>query len=226
MSRATSVALRPGGVSVGAQPDQGLGRLNLQLGDEHAGGLADLRAAQRVQFCPGIAVGVGDGGLQVAVQEVQQRDAGELRGGDRTGQVLARQLARLRAEEVEGADIFAGHDDGYRVDASDLVGQHGGPVGGPSNLLWIGEVDDQNRNPPRDRVQARSLAEGELQFVVRAGGRAAGSQCSAARAVEDERNRRCVNVEENHAGLAQPVGGIYPAPPVDGGEELLVDRHI
>lgn len=31
-----------GGVSVSAQPDKGLGQLNLQLGDEHSGGLADL----------------------------------------------------------------------------------------------------------------------------------------------------------------------------------------
>jgi hypothetical protein len=81
------------------------------------------------------------------------------------------------------------------------MAQHGGPVGRPAHLLRIGEVDDQHRNPRRDRVQARSLAEGELQFVVYTGGRATGSQRSATRAVEDERDSRCVNAEQNHAGL-------------------------
>src|ERR1700751_3155543 len=79
-----------GGVGVSPQPDQGLSRLDLQLGDEHAGGLADLRAAQRVEFGPGIAVGVGDGGLQVAVHQVQKRDTCELRGGDCAGYIVAR----------------------------------------------------------------------------------------------------------------------------------------
>ena len=136
------------------------------------------------------------------------------------------QSAGLRAEEVEGADVFAGHHDGHREDAADLVGEHGGAVDGPASLVGVGEVGDQDRGPRRDGVQARSLAEGELQFVVHARGRAAGSQCSAVGAVEDQRDRRCVDVEQHHAGLAQPVGGLYPAPAVDGGEELLVDRHI
>ena len=147
-------------------------------------------------------LGSATAALQVGVQQVQKRDACELRGGDPAGQILGQQWARLRAEEIEGADKFAGHDDGYRGDTSDLVGQHGGPVRGPASFLRIGEVDDQNRNPLRDRVQARSLAEGELQFVIHAGGRAAGTQCSAARTVEDKRNRCCVNVEETHTGLA------------------------
>ncbi|MGO9508383.1 MAG: hypothetical protein ACLPXZ_13960 [Mycobacterium sp.] len=65
-----------------------------------------------------------------------------------------------------------------------------------------------------------------MQFVVRARRLAAGSQCSAARTVEDDRNRSRINVEQNHTGLAQTVGGFYPAPAVDGREELLVDGHI
>ena len=78
----------------------------------------------------------------------------------------------------------------------------------------------------RDGVQAGALAEGELEFVVHTGGGAAGSEGSAVGAVEDEGNGRGVNVEEHHAGLAQPVGGLYPPPAIDRGEELLMDRHI
>ena len=57
-------------------------------------------------------------------------------------------------------------------------------------------------------------------------GRTAGSERAAVGAVEDQGDRRRVDVEEHHARLTQPVGGLYPAPAVDGGEELLVDRHI
>ena len=70
--------------------------------------------------------------------------------------------------------------------------------------------------------EARALAEDELQFVVHARGRAAGSERSAVGAVEDQGDRRRVDVEEHHAGLTQPVGGLYPTPAVDGGEQLLV----
>jgi hypothetical protein len=34
------------------------------------------------------------------------------------------------------------------------------------------------------------------------------------------------STSRSHASLAQTVGGLYPAPAVDGGEKLLVDRHI
>src|SRR3984893_14079505 len=69
-----------GGVGVGAQSHQ--------LRDEHSGGLADLRAPQYVEFGPGVAVRVVDGGLQVGVHEVKQGDAGQLGGDDSAGQVL------------------------------------------------------------------------------------------------------------------------------------------
>ena len=78
----------------------------------------------------------------------------------------------------------------------------------------------------RDRIQARALTEGELELVVYAGGCAAGSERSAVGAVEDQGDRGGVDVEEHHTRLAQPVGGLYPSPAVNGGEELFVDRHI
>ena len=114
----------------------------------------------------------------------------------------------------------------HEIDVRKLVRQHGGPVGGPPSLLGIGEVHDQDWSPTRDRVQAWPLAEGELQLVIYARGRTARSQCSAAGAVEDQRNRRCVNVEEDHTGLTQTIRSLDAALAVDGGEELLVDRHI
>ena len=215
-----------GGVGVGAQADQGLGGLDLQLGDEHAGGLADLGAGQGVEFGPGVAVGVGDGGLQVVVEEVEQRDAGQLGGDDGAGDLLVLQAAGLGAEQVEGADVFTGDDDGHREDAADLEVEHGGAVDGPARVVGVGEIDDQDGRAPGDRIQARALAEEELELVVHAGGFTAGSEGSAVGAVEDQGDRRRVDVEEHHARLTQPVGGIYPTAAVDSGEKLLVDRHI
>ena len=60
----------------------GLGRFDAELGDQHADGLADLGAAQRVKFGPGIALWVVDCGLEVVVHEVEQREAGDFGGGD------------------------------------------------------------------------------------------------------------------------------------------------
>ncbi len=182
---------------------------------------ARLRA---LEFGPGVAARVGGGGLQVGVEEVENGDAGQLGGGDGAGQGVTLQLARLSAEEVEGADELAGYDDRHRADAADLVGEQGRAVGRPPRLL--GEVDDEHREPVGDRIQAGSLAERELQFVVGAGGGTAGAEGAAAGAVEDERDGGGVDVEKNHAGLAETVGGLYPTPAVDGLEELLVDRHI
>ena len=138
----------------------------------------------------------------------------------------ASRSAGLGAEEVEGADVFAGDEDGHGEDAADLVGEQGGAVDGPAGVVEVGKIGDEDRGAERDGVQAGAFAEGELEFVVGARGGAAGSECSAAGAVEDERNGRGVNVEEHHAGLAEPVGGLYPPPPVNRGEELVMDRHI
>src|ERR1700738_3533657 len=103
-----------GGVGVGAQSHQRLGGFDPELRDEHAGGLADLRAAQCVEFGPGAAARVVDGGLQVGVDEVKQGHAGQLGGDDSAGQVLSLQLAGLRAEKVQRADVFAGQHDRNR----------------------------------------------------------------------------------------------------------------
>ncbi len=134
--------------------------------------------------------------------------------------------AGLSAEEVECAEVFAGDEHGHREDASDLVGEHGGAVDGPAGVVGVGEIGDEDRGAKRDGLEAGAFAEGELEFVVRARERAAGSEGSAVGAVEDERNGRGVDVEERHAGLAEPVGGLYPSPAVNRGEELVVDRHI
>ena len=37
---------------------------------------------------------------------------------------------------------------------------------------------------------------------------------------------RCLNCEKDHAGLAQQVGSLDPAPAIDGGEEFVMNRHI
>ena len=151
---------------------------------------------------------------------------GELGGDDRAGELLAVQPAGLCAEQVERADVFAGHDHRHREDAADVVGQHGGAIGGPPGVVGSARSSTRTGALRGDRVQARPLAEGELQLVILAGGRAAGAQRSGVGAVEDQRDGRRVDAEQRHARLAQPVGGVYPAPAFDGGEQLLVDRHI
>src|SRR6478752_9913835 len=106
------------------------------------------------------------------------------------------------------------------------MGQQRAPICGPASLLGVGKVDDQDGTPLGDSIQARPLAEGELQFVVGAGGMTARSQCSAARAIEDERDCGCIDVEKDHTGLAETVGGPYPAATLDSRQKLLMDCHI
>jgi hypothetical protein len=106
------------------------------------------------------------------------------------------------------------------------VGEQGWAVDGPAGVAGVGEIGDEDRGAECDGVQAGAFAKGELEFVVHARRSAAGSKGSAGGAVEDQRDSRGVDVEEHHAGLAEPVGGLYPSPPVNGGEELVSDRHI
>ena len=60
----------------------------LELGDQHAGGLADLGARQRVELGPGVAVGVSGGRLEVVIEQVEQRDACQLGGDDGAGELF------------------------------------------------------------------------------------------------------------------------------------------
>ncbi len=53
----------------------------------------------------------------------------------------AGQAAGLGAEQVEGADVLAGDDDGHRVHAADLQVQHRRAVDGPALLVGVGEID-------------------------------------------------------------------------------------
>ena len=59
MSRATAVS-GTSGVRVSGQPHQRDGLFDVKLGDQHAGGLADLRAGQGTGFSPATVLGVGE----------------------------------------------------------------------------------------------------------------------------------------------------------------------
>lgn len=159
-----------GGVGVGSQSHQGFGGIDVELGDEHAGGLADFDAGQCVEFGPGVAVGVVCGGLEVGVEEVEKGDAGDLGGGDGAREAVAIEVAGVFAEEVEGADVLAGEDDGHGVDTADVLGEQGGAEGGPPAIVGVGEVDDDDGGAAGDGVEAGAFAEGELEFVVGAAG--------------------------------------------------------
>jgi hypothetical protein len=78
-----------GGVSMGPQSDQGFGGLDLELCDQHACGLADLGAGEGVELDTGVAVGVGNGGLEVAIEEVEEGNRSEFGGEDGAGEVFA-----------------------------------------------------------------------------------------------------------------------------------------
>ena len=69
---------------MGPQAHQGLGGLDPELGDQHAGGLADLHPAKRFEVRPRHCSRIIDGGLQVSVHQVQQGDAGQFSGRDGT----------------------------------------------------------------------------------------------------------------------------------------------
>ena len=210
---------------MGLQSGESFGGPDLQLGNEHAGGLADVGAGERVEFGPRVAVGFGDGGLQVGVEDIQQRDAGNFRGGDRAGQTVAIEVAGLLAKEVKGANVFPGEDDGHCVDGADLTNEHGGSPGGPASVAGVGDVDNQDRPLLAHAVEARTLAEGELQLVVSARGCAAAAERAGRGAVKDERDGGRVYPQAGHAGRAQTIGGRCATPPVDCGEEWLVEFH-
>ncbi len=59
--------------------------------------------------------------------------------------LLVVRRAGLGAEQVEGADVLTGDDDGHRVDAADLQVEHGGAVDGPARVVGVGKIDDERR---------------------------------------------------------------------------------
>jgi hypothetical protein len=214
-----------GGVGVRAKSHQGLGGVNLQLGNEHAGGLTDLSARERVEFGPRITGRVGGGSLEIPVEKVEQRDAGKFGGGDGAGQIPTVELPRLFAKEVKGADVFTGKDHRHGVHAADSVSEHRGAESGPATVVGIGEVDDQHRLALRNRIKARTFPQGELQLVEGAGGdvtRAEGRGCLP---LEDKGDGGGIDVKEGDAGLAQAVGGFRPTLAIDGSAQLLLDCH-
>ena len=76
------------------------------------------------------------------------------------------QVAGFGPEQIERADILAGHHDGHGADAADPHIKHRGPVDRPAPLCGVAEILHQHRGPFGHRVQARPLPEGELQLVV------------------------------------------------------------
>jgi hypothetical protein len=214
-----------GGIGVRAKSYQGLGRVDLELGNEHASGLTDLSAQQRVEFGPGIAGRVGDGGLEVAVEEVQKRNAGNFGGGGGAGQILAGEIARLATKKVKSSNVFAGNDHRHGVHSADLMGEHGGTESGPPDVIRVGEVNHQNRRPLSDRIEARAFSQSELELVEHAAGYVARAEGSGRRPVKDEGDGGGIDVEEDDTGRAKAVGGFASPAAIDGGEQLLVDCH-
>jgi hypothetical protein len=206
------------GVGVRAKSHQGLGRVDVELGNEHASGLTDLSAGKRIEVFPGVARRVGDGGLEVAVEEVQKGDAGDFGRGGGAGQMLAVETARLVTKKVKRANVFARDDDRDGIHAADVVCEHRGTEGGPPTLVGVGEVDHQNRRPSCDRIEARAFSESELELVEHAGGNVARAEGAGRGAVEDEGDSGSVEVEEDDTGRAKAIGGLGPAAAIDGGQ--------
>jgi hypothetical protein len=69
-------------------------------------------------------------------------------------------------------------------------------------FVGVGEVDGHDPGSVRDGVEAGTLAQGELQFVVDSRGGAAGAERSGRRAVEDDGDGGGVDIEQSDAGLA------------------------
>lgn len=68
-----------------AQPDQRLDRLDVQLRDDHAGGLADLGTRELIELGPRIAVRVGNRHLFVLGEQIEQRQFSQLGGNQGAG---------------------------------------------------------------------------------------------------------------------------------------------
>ena len=164
--------------------------------------------------------------MQVTVEKIEQRETGQLGGDDGARELVAVKHTGLGAEQVKGADVLTGDDEGHRVDAANLEVEHGGAVDGPARIVGVRKIEDHDGCAPGDRVQAWTFAEEELKFVARARAFIAGSECSSVGTIEDQGDRRRVDVEKRHARLTQPVGGIDPSATVDSRVELLVNRHI
>ena len=214
-----------GGVGVRAYSHKRFRRVDLQLSNDHASGLADLGARKRIEFGPRIAARVGDGGSEISVKKIQEWNAGEFGGSDGTGQVLVIKPAGPLAEKIQGSDVFTGNDNGHREDAPDVVGEHRGPESGPATIAGIGKVDDEDRPSVGNRIEAWTLPQGELQLVECPGGVIARAQRCRRRPSQDQGYGGRVDVEQIDTRLAQTVGGTRPALAIDRGAQLLLDRH-
>jgi hypothetical protein len=74
-------------------------------------------------------------------------------------------------------------------------------------------------------AQARSLTQGELQFVIHSGLRRTRPQGSDFGPIENQRNGRRISAEQLYAHLAQPIGSSHATPITNRREQLLLDRR-
>ena len=169
--------------------------------------------------------GSADGGLQVLAEEIQHRNPGQVGGDERTGEMFGGQAAGPGLEEVECAGVLTADDHRHRIYAADPVGQHRRAVRRPAHLGRVGEIDHHDRRLEGHRVQARTLSVGELQLVVEPGLRPTRAECAGGRTVENQRERRTLDVEQLDARLAQPVGSLAAAVAAHSRRQLIENGH-
>jgi hypothetical protein len=96
---------------VGSESDQSVGGSDVELRDQHAGGLADVGVGELVQLGPRPTPHLTYRLPQVLTEQVQHRQRGQLGRDHGAGQVVAVQTSRADAEQVERAEVLPAQDD-------------------------------------------------------------------------------------------------------------------
>ena len=161
MSRATSPRRRFSAIGVGPHPHHRLADGDAELDHHHALGLVQLDAVpERASARPSA---VPPSGWLLRVEQGLHGDVGE---GQRVGRALAGDSAPgsvavdVQHTQPGGADLQRERE--HRPDAVALGGRR---VPRPAGRPRLGEVGDQDRAAGVERVEARPLAEDELQLL-------------------------------------------------------------
>lgn len=179
--------------------------IDAQASHEHACGLVDLDAFQGRQLLPGVALADGIP-VDLRVHQVQQRQSRHPGGQQPPGQPGVAQRTGSGAEQIQRTDGGGRDSDRKRIDGPDTLPEHGrGVRRPPRSLRGAVEVLDQDWTGLTDRLQTGTFTERELEFVEPPAQRAAGTEGAHRRSRLHEGDSGPVDVEEVHAGLAQPI---------------------
>jgi len=193
---------------MGTQPDQGVCRVDAQGFHDHARGLVDLDPLQRRQLLPAVLRLASGIPIDVGGNQVEQGERGKLGSGQAPGKRVPAQGTTSAPKKVQRPHVRGRQDNWQSEDRANPAVEHRTAEGGPALFGQVLEVGHEHRRAAADGVQARTLAESELQLVEPPAEFAAGSEGPAGGGLVHQRDGSAVDLQQVDADVTQQVGGV------------------